>query len=92
MSASKNEKANDWSRWPDSNNRTEHGAIKVDHNPILFRSIAIALLVALNGARSIVNQLAIITSTPPFVIVEAANLIENACDLVASYLATGGPQ
>ena len=75
-----------------SNDRTDQGAIEVDHNPILFRSIAIALLVALNGARSIVNQLAVITSTPPFVIVEAANLIENACDLVASYLATGGPQ
>ena len=90
MSASKNEKASDWSLWPDSNNRTDEGTIGTDHNPILFRSISIALLVALNGARSIVNQLAIITSTPPFVIVEAANLIENACDLVGSYLATGG--
>jgi len=70
--------------------RTDQGANETDHNPILFRAIAIALLVALNGARSIVNQLAVITSTPPFVIVEAANLIENACDLVASYLATGG--
>jgi hypothetical protein len=72
--------------------RTDQGANEVDHNPILFRAIANALLAALNGARSIVNQLAVITSTPPFVIVEAANLIEHACDLVVSYLATGGPQ
>ena len=72
--------------------RTAQGAIEVDHNPILFRSLTFALLVALNGARSIVNQLAVITSTPPFVIVEAANLIEHASDLIENYLATGGQQ
>jgi hypothetical protein len=90
MSASKNEKANDSSRWPDSTDRTDQGAIEIDHNPIQFRSLTVALLVILNGARSIVNQLAVTTSTPPFVIVEVANLIEHACDLLASYLATGG--
>lgn len=72
--------------------RTDQGANETDHNPVLFKSLSIALLVALNGARSIVNQLATITSTPPFVIVEAANMIEHACDLIDSYLATGGPQ
>lgn len=73
-----------------SNDSDGQAPIEIDHNPAEFRALALACLVALNIARGITNQLAIVTSTPPFVIVEAANLIEHACELVASYLATGG--
>jgi hypothetical protein len=73
-----------------SNDSDGQAPIEVDHNPAEFRALALACLTTLNIARAITNQLAVITSTPPFVIVEAANLIEHACDLLASYLATGG--
>lgn len=73
-----------------SNDSDSHAPIEIDHNPVEFRALAFAFLAALNIARAIANQLAVVTSTPPFVIVEAANLIENACDLIARYLATGG--
>ena len=73
-----------------SNDSDGQAPIDLYCNPAEFRALALACLTALNIARAITNQLAVITSTPPFVIVEAANMIECACDLVASYLATGG--
>ena len=54
---------------------TDQSINKIDHNPVEFRALVFAFLTALNIARAIVNQLAVITSTPPFVIVEAANLV-----------------
>lgn len=73
-----------------SNDSDDQAPIEMDHNPAEFRALALACLTALNIARGLMNQLAVMTSMPPFVIVEAANLIEQACDLIASYLATGG--
>jgi hypothetical protein len=73
-----------------SNDSNGQAFIEIDHNPAEFRALAFAFLTALNIARAIANQLALITSTPPFVIVEAANLVEHASDLIAKYLATGG--
>ncbi len=73
-----------------SNDSDGQAPIELDHNPAEFRALAIACLTALNIARALMNQLAVMTSMPPFVIVEAANLIEHACDLITSYLATGG--
>jgi hypothetical protein len=75
-----------------SNDSDGQGPIELDCNPLEFRALALACLMALNIARTLMNQLATLTSMPPFVIVEAANLIEHACDLLANYLATGGPQ
>lgn len=73
-----------------SSDSDSQAPIEVDHNPAEFRALAVACLTALNIARALMNQLAVLTSMPPFVIVEAANLIEQACDLLATYLATGG--
>jgi hypothetical protein len=73
-----------------SNDSDAHAPIAFDHNPAEFRALVFACLTALNIARALINQLAVMTSMPPFVIVEAANLIEHASELLASYLANGG--
>lgn len=64
--------------------------ITSDCNPVEFRALAFACLTALNIARAVVNQMAIITAAPPFMVVEAANLIEHASELISNYLVTGG--
>ena len=74
----------------DSSDSDGQAPIELDCNPAEFRALALACLTALNIARDLMNQLAVMTSMPPFVIVEAANMIETACELVASYLGTGG--
>ena len=89
MSASKNEKANDWSRWPDSNDRTGQGAIKAKDNP--KQSAKLVLMLSLiQSLQVLANEYALETDSPAWGVVDAADLVEAAHDEIAFALLDGG--
>lgn len=89
MATSQNEKANDWSRWPDSNDRTGQGAIESKDTP--QQSAKLVLMLSLiQSLQVLANEYAMETDCPAWGVVDAADLVDAAHDEIAFALLDGG--
>jgi hypothetical protein len=88
MTDYKNEKANDSSRWPNSNDRTGQGAIKPNNNP--EPSAKLVLMLSLLQRYQVMScEYALETDHPAWGAVEAADFVDAAYDELAFALLEG---
>lgn len=68
---------------------TDQGSNRAKHSS---NAMALCLLLhtAISAARVLVSRLALLTDSPPFGLVEAADSLDEAGDLIAELVATGG--
>ncbi len=53
-------------------------------------ALCLLLHTTVGAARGLVSRLALLTDTPPFGLVDAADSLDQAGDLIAALVATGG--
>jgi len=89
MTDSQNEKANDSSRWPDSNDRTGQGAIEAKDTP--QQSAKLLLMLSLLQSYQVEScEYAMETENPAWGAIDAADHVDAAHDEIAFVLLNGG--
>ena len=69
---------------------TGQGSNRTKHSPPDIMALCLLLHTAVSAARGLVSRLAMLTDSPPFGLVDAADNLDEAGDLIVEIVATGG--